>query len=75
MTKSILSVKAPVLLKFYGCLLYKLFPYSVKYLPVLTNFENPSGNPKLVGAFGKPFIKIMFRKPPMRLEISNNFEF
>jgi hypothetical protein len=55
--------------------LYKLFPYSVKYLLVPTNSENPSGNPKLVGAFEKPSIKIMFRKPQMRLEISNNYEF
>jgi hypothetical protein len=44
-------------------------------IPVATNSENPSRNPKLVMAFGKPSIKIMFRKPPMRLEISNNYAF
>jgi hypothetical protein len=33
---------------------------SIKYLPVPTNSENPSGNPKLIGAFRKPSIKIMF---------------
>jgi hypothetical protein len=81
MTKPILSVyiKAPMVLEFYGCLFVEklsinCLPISVKYLPVPTNSENPSGNPKLIGAFRKPPIKIMFRKPPIRLEKSNNYE-
>jgi hypothetical protein len=61
MTKSILSVKA--LMFHYGCLFVEklstnCLPTSVKCLPVPTNSENPSGNPKLIGAFRKLTIKI-----------------
>jgi hypothetical protein len=70
MTKSILSEKTLKVLKYYGCLVVEklsinCLPIYVKYLPVPTNSENPSRNPKLIGAFRKSPIKIMFWKPPM----------